>query len=166
MTIQNLQTLERIWTIIKNEGDIMKRLLCSVLVLILLPALAGAIDLEEFNVMAGVLGAAELDMANAKKADNHIGFTQDGCFVYFDEKDGEIANIFIQGEGDVFLSYCCAAIHVFDPDGSTTQNHGQLLTMYLMAHTSSEYQTGQTSTGNFFFLEASDGMYMFMIGES
>ena len=144
----------------------MKRIICVLLALCLLPAFAFAIDLTEFNVFASVLGASELDIKDASVSGNHIGFVKDGCKIYIDEKGGKIDGIYIDGQGDSFLAYCSAAVHVFDPNGSTTQNNGQLLTMYLMAHETTDYMTGQTQNDYYFFVQKQDNSFFFMIGET
>ena len=145
---------------------IMKKLVCILLILCVLPAWAFALDLSEFNLFASILGAPELEMKNAKTSGKHTGFIQNDCYIYIDESNGKIDGIYIDGKGDEYLAYCCAAIHVFDPTGDTTKNHGQLLSMYLMAHTQAEHQTGQTGSGYFFFIEPSDNGFFFLIGES
>ena len=144
----------------------MKRLLCVLLILCVLPVCASALDLDEFNTCSVVMGASELDIANAKIAGQYTGFIQDNCFIYFDEEGGKLKNIFIDGQGDSFLAYCCAAIHVFDLNGDKTRNYGQLLIMYMLSHTEEGHRTGQTSNGTFFFMEQSEKGFMFMIGES
>lgn len=148
----------------KNEGETMKRFVCVFLILCLLPVCAFAVDLDEFNIFASVIGAPELDSATAQNVNGYSRFIQGDCSIIFSEKDGK-SNIFVQGSGDEFLAYCCAAIHVFDLNGNTTSNHGQLLTMYFLAHTETEHQTGQTSNGYFFFIEPREAGYMFMIGD-
>ena len=141
----------------------MKRFLCVMLIACILPVCAFALDLSEFNIFAAVVGAPEL--TGGKTAGNYTGFVQDDCFVYFDESGNKLSGIYIEGKGDTFLAYCCAALHVFDPNGKTTVNHGQLLTMYLIAHKETEHQTGQTTNGKYFFLEPSEKGFMFTIGE-
>lgn len=144
----------------------MKRLFCALLILCLLPVCACALDLYEFNVFASVVGVDELDESAGKTAGKYTGFVKDDCHIYFVESDGKLTNIFIEGKGDNFISYCCAAIHVFDVNGNKTSNHGQFLTMYLIAHTQEGHQTGQTSNGYYFFIEPSEKGFTFMIGES
>ena len=144
----------------------MKRIICAILVLCMLPACASALDLEEFNAMAYVLGASEIDVSALKTAGKYSGIVQDECSLYFEETAGKLSGIYIDGTGDKFLAYCCAAIRVFDPTGSTTANHGQLLTMYLMAHTHKDHHTGQTSNGYYFFIEPSETGFLFIIGDS
>lgn len=144
----------------------MKRIICALLILCIIPACAFAIDLEEFNVFASVLGAQEIDESALKVAGKYMGIVQTDCNLYFEEEEGKLKSIFIDGKGEDFLAYCCAAIHVFDPDGNTTTNHGQLLSMMLLARTSKEHQTGQTSTGYYFFIEPSEKGFLFLIGES
>lgn len=143
----------------------MKKIFCLLLILCLLPSCAFALDLDEFNIFAAVVGAEELNIANGKTSGNYTGFVQGDCHIYFSEEGGKLTDIFVEGNGDDFLAYCCAAMHVFDPNGNTTNNHGQFLTMYFLAHMETEHQTGQTSNGLFFFLEPSEKGYMFMIGE-
>ena len=143
----------------------MKKLFMFVLVLCLLPVYSFALDLDEFNVFASTLGAQELDINEAKVSGKHTGFKKDDCYIYIDEDGGKISGIYVDGKGDNYLAYCCAAIHVFDPSGNTTQNHGQLLTMYLLAHKQKEHQTGQTGNGYFFFIEPSENGFFFMIGD-
>lgn len=144
----------------------MKRFLCALIILCLLPICASALDLSEFNAMAYVLGASEIDESKLKTNGNYSGIIQDDCSIYFIEESGKLIQIYIVGEGDKFLAYCCAALKVFDPSGSTTTNHGQLLTMYLLAHMHTEHQTGQTENGKFFFVEQDEKGFGFMIGES
>ena len=148
------------------KGDCMKRIICVLLILCMIPAFSFAVDLDEFNTFSSVLGASELDMNEAKVSGKHIGFVKDGCNVYIDEVNGKIDGIYIQGQGDSYLAYCCAAVHVFDPNGNTTQNHGQVLTMYLMAHETNEYMTGQTQNGYYFFIQKQDNGFFFLIGEA
>ena len=143
----------------------MKRVACVLLLLCLIPVCAFAIDIDEFNAFASVLGASELNMEESKTSGIHTGFMKDDCKIYFDEIDGKLDGIYVDGQGDSFLAYCCAALHLFDPDGQTSINHGQLLTMYLMAHKTDNYQTGQTQNGYYFFMEKQDGGFFFMIGE-
>ena len=140
----------------------MKRLLCAVLVLILLPVLAVASDFEEFNLYASVLGANELDPEKSRSSDVYTQYEQDGCSVGFEMKDGSVSSVFIDGDGVSFLAYCCAALHIFDPDGSATSNHGQLLTAYLLSKNADEYSAGQTTNGKYFFVTYADGQYSFM----
>lgn len=148
----------------RNErGSLMKKIICVILLVCIFPACAFALDLSEFNLFAAVVGVPEL--TGGKTSGNYTGFVQDDCFIYFDESGGKLSGIYIEGKGDTFLAYCCAAIHVFDKNGKTTVNHGQLLTMYLMAHTETEHQTGQTTNGVAFFVEPSEKGYTFMIGE-
>ena len=143
----------------------MKRFFCALMTLIFLPAFAFALDLQDFNDYAAVLGASEIDIKQAKKSGKYTGIVSDDCSIYFVEENEKLQSIIIDGKGDSYLAYCCAAIRTFDPSGSTTQNHGQLLTMYLLAHNASEHQTGQTSNGIFFFVEPSKTGFLFMIGE-
>ena len=142
----------------------MKRFLCAVIILCFVPIFAVALDLSEFNACSAVLGAPELDLSDAKTVDEYTRFISDKCFIFFVEDGGNLQSIYIDGQGDSFLAYCCAALHLFDPSGSTN-NHGQLLTMYLMAHRDAEHQAGQTTNGLFMFVEPSDNGYLFMIGE-
>ena len=145
----------------------MKKIICILLVLCIFPVCAFALDLDEFNVFASVVGVSELDINEAKVSDFHYGFVKEGCKIYIDEKvKGKIDGIYIIGKGDSFLAYCCAAIHVFDQHTSSSSNYGQLLTMYLMAHTTEEYQAGETQNGYLFFIQKTDGEYMFLIGEA
>lgn len=144
----------------------MKRFLCLLLILCIIPACVFAIDIDEFNACSAVLGAKELDIANAESAGKYTRFTQDDCSIIFQEESGKLKNIFVEGKGDEYLAYCCAAIHVFDPKGDTTKNFGQLIIMYLTAHRTTEHQTGQTSNGNYFFIEQTENGFMLMVGEN
>lgn len=144
----------------------MKRFVCALLILCLLPICSNALDLSEFNAMSYVLGASEIDESKLKINGKYSGIMQDGCSIYFIEESGKLNQINIYGEGDKFLAYCCAAIKMFDPNGDTTTNHGKLLTMYLLAHMHTEYQAGQTTNGKFFFVEPDEKGFVFMIGES
>lgn len=141
----------------------MKRLLCAVLVLILLPVLAVASDFDDFNTFASVLGANELDPEKSRSSDVYTQYEQDGCSVGFETENGSIKSVFIDGDGVSFLAYCCAAIHIFDPDGSATSNHGQFLTSYLLSKNADEYSAGQTTNGKYFFVTYENGQYSFML---
>lgn len=143
----------------------LKRIICLVVSLCLLPVFAHALDLSEFNAFASVLGSPEVNESELKTAGKYKGTSSQGCNLYFEEIGSALNSIFINGEGTDFLAYCCAAIHAFDPNGDTTSNHGQLLTMYFLARTQTEHQTGQTSNGLFFFIEPSDNGFLFLIGK-
>ena len=150
----------------KNErGLTMKRFLCALLILCFVPICAFALDLSEFNIYASVLGSPEINEDELKSSGKYKGITQGDSNIYFEEDENELNSIFVDGNGEDFLAYCCAAIHVFDPNGDTTRNHGQLLTMYFLARTKTEHQTGETSNGLYFFIEPSEKGFLFMIGK-
>lgn len=140
----------------------MKRFFAVLLCCLLIASTACAAKVSDMSDYAAVLGASELEKGDVR--DPYIRFVQDGCTIMIKMDSGEMVNVFIEGTGDQFLAYCAAALCVFDPDGRTN-SFGQLLTMYLLAHTQEGHQDGKTSVGDFFFIEPSEDHFLFSIAK-
>ena len=135
----------------------MKRFLALLLICLLIAPCAFAATLNDYEDYSVVLGGSVLKDGDARG--DFIRFIQDGCTITIKRDSEEIIMIVIEGKGDPFLSYCSAALAVFDNEGKTNCL-GQLLTMYLLSPGKTDHQTGQTSKGDFFFLEnKDDGLY-------
>ena len=146
----------------KGES-IMKRFLCVLIVFLLIVPSAFAVDYAGFSDIAAVFGASELDPSNGKQVGGNIQFILDNCSVGFSEENGELKAVFIDGKGDSFIAYCCAAFYLLDPDGDRMANYGQFITAYLLAHTTeNEYTYGTTSNGIIFFIQPGNDSFSFM----
>lgn len=149
------------------KGEIsVKRIICALLILFMLPACAFALDLDDFNMCAYIFGEPEIDPSSGKTVKNYVMFESDGCTVSFKEENGTIMNISVNGDGVPFLAYSMAAIMVFDPDSANlTSNAGQLLSMFLMNRKESEETYGTIAAGGFFAIGKNENGYIFIVGK-
>ena len=115
------------------KGDNMKKLIAILLVLLMITPSALALDLTDFNMYAEIFGENELKGGVSSQTKNGVFtfFNFEGGQVAFREVDGSINSISVYGKGDIFITYCCAAIMAIDQDSShAVQNFG-FFTFYL-----------------------------------
>lgn len=108
----------------------MKRFFCMCLVLLMFVPSAYALNIDDFNLYAGVFGEAELSDGKEKKTESGIvtKFDTVSGLITFTEKDGKLNSINIYGKGDDFISYCCAAIMTADTDSkNASENFGAFI---------------------------------------
>lgn len=144
----------------------MKRLLCVILILCVIPVVASATDyIDRFNDYAAVFGLRGVE-GNGQTVKSKTMYIVDGSYVGFqeDENTGELSSIFVSGEGDNLLIYTISAICVME----NTTNHfsdncGLLLTQYLMCRMKQETVYFSTKGGLFVLVEPYNGEYMTVI---
>lgn len=151
----------------KNErGIYMKKLLCLLLALCLLPACAFAVSVEDFNMYASIFGEPELDTSSGKTSNSYIFFESEDCIISFKEENGEIKTIIVNGDGIPFIVYSMAAIMAFDQDSSNfTDNAGRFMTMFLLNRTATETETGYLPAGYYYAFSKDERGYVFLIGK-
>lgn len=114
-----------------------KRIICAVLVLCLVPvcALAGFTKdyVEDFNILAELFGVQELGKTPVHTADGLITYETKGGFVGFSVESGELRGVSVTDSGDNFLVYSVILLMVLE--SSTTNimdNSGFILSTYMM----------------------------------
>lgn len=142
----------------------MKRLVCVLLILCVLPVCAFGIDFDGFNQYAEVFGAKEIDPSSAIQANGLSFCSVGGQRVTFSEDDGALKRIFIEGDGVDFLAYSMAAIMMFDSSENYSANAGQLLSAFLLSRSENE-SYGTTVSGCLFLIQKQDKGYVFTIGK-
>ena len=125
---------------------------------------AFAANLGGFGEIAKAFGANELKPENGQQVNQYVQFIQDDCTIFFEMDGDDVKTISIDGKGDAFIAYCCAAFFLIDPKGDTTANYGQFITAYLLAHTTSDkYTYGKTSNGLPFGIKPENGIFSFVV---
>ena len=142
----------------------MKRFLCTLLVLCLIPVCVSAVDLSDFNMYAYIFGEDEIDLSAGRTSKAFTIYESNGCTIAFKEEDGEIKTIVVEGDGLPFVSYAMAAIMFFAPDSSDfVLNSGRFLSQFLMFRRKQETEMGTLSTGANFQITTSDKGALFMV---
>ena len=167
MTVLRLRTSEHLWTIILNErGMKMKRFVCALLVLCLIPVCAFCVDLDEFNMYASIFGEEELDADSGQTQDSRTFYRPGDCIVAFNEKGSSVNSIMVNGDGIPFLAYSMAAIMYFDPSSENySANAGQFFSTFLLCRNKSEESYGSLVNGEYIVVEKIDKGYMFIVGK-
>ena len=148
----------------------MKRIICAVLVLFLLPVCASAVwtddYLEDFSIYAELFGAPELDKSTAFTSDVLTLYSAGKSMVGFSTESGKLKGVTVFAEGDDFLIYSMAALSLLEKSNANfTYNCGALLAAYLMCHKDNgEARTGVTKDGLFFMVQIyKDPQYMLIV---
>ena len=145
----------------------MKKLFALLILAVMLVSSASAVDIEEFNVYANVMGASDLGEPNQTKETSGgtlIQYVSDGTRVIFREDGGKLKAVYVIGEGDAFLQYSAATMAFIDTDTKNAmENFGGLLYYYLRAHTSSDPQVGYLASGAVYGVEKKEDGYQFIV---
>lgn len=142
----------------------MKKFIAILLACLMIVPSAFAVDLNTFNLYAGLFGAPEISEADGDARDDVIQFKQAGCTITIRHENGKINLGLVQGDGDAFLAYCLAMIMEFDPSSvNVAHNGGQLLLYYLMGKEEPGKHMGQTVSGCYFTVEQEGEGYSFTI---
>ena len=137
----------------------MKRIACVVLIMILLPACALAVNLDLFNDYAGLFGEPELK--DGTFDGKYTVFNSEGCTIYFREMEDDLI-IYVEGDGDPFFAYSVAAIMYIEPDSSAfAYNCGILLSTFLLNREGQG--TAHTMAGNLIMIQKRNDGYMFAV---
>lgn len=143
----------------------MKRFLCALMILCLVPVCAFCADLDDFNMYASIFGEEEIDSKTLTKYPPYSMYNASGCTVAFYEDGGKVTRIIVEGDGDAFFAYSMAAIMFFDSSSEDfAENAGQLLSSFLLCRNSSEGSAGQTKTGEIIYVEKAEKGYRFIVG--
>ena len=141
------------------KGDTMKRIVCAVLILCLLPVCALAVDLDLFNEYASVFGVPELK--DGTFDGKYTIFNSEGCTIYFREMEDDLI-IYVEGDGDPFIEYSVAAIMYIEPDSSAfSSNCGAFLSLFLLNREGQG--TAMTKAGNMLLIQNRGDAYMFAV---
>ena len=150
----------------KNEGDGMKRFLCALLVLCLIPVCVSAADFSDFNMYAYLFGEEEIDFASGVASGNFVICHSDGCTVSYKEEDGEVKTIVVEGDGLPFVAYAMAAIMFFEPDSSSyIINAGRFLSAFLLFRRDHEPVTRQVTLDTYFGIRDSEKGFLVLVGK-
>ena len=147
----------------------MKRIVCAVLGLCLLPVCASAVwtddYFEDFNIYAYLFGAQELDKESAYPADGLTLYPVKNGAVGFTTESGELKGITVFGEGDDFLIYSMAALSLLEKSNANfTYNCGALLAAYLMCHKDKDKERmGVTKDGIVFMVQTFNNQEQYMM---
>lgn len=146
-----------------KEGKKMKRFLCSLLILCIVPVLACANDYTDFNIYASMFGAEEMDFSKPQTVNGKDVFPAGEGFVGLESTNGTTTSVSVSGKGDAFLIYSMAAISIIENNNTNfVANCGQLLSSYLMAQKGTE-RTSMTKDGHFFTIQPYNDMFLFVI---
>lgn len=141
----------------------MKKFLCVLLILCLVPVLACANDYTDFNIYASMFGAEEIDFSKPQTVNGKDVFPAGEGFVGLESGSGATVSISVSGKGDAFLIYSMAAISIIENNNTNfVANCGQLLSSYLMAQKGTE-RTSMTKDGHFFTIQPYNDMFLFVI---
>ena len=141
----------------------MKRFICSLLILCIVPVLACANDYTDFNIYASMFGAEEIDFSTPQTVNGKDVFVAGDGFVGLESKDGTTTSVSVFGKGDSFLIYSMAAISIIENKNTNfVTNCGQLLSSYLMSQNGTE-QKSMTKDGHFFMIQPYNNMFLFVI---
>ena len=148
-----------------ERGMDMKKLLCLLLALCLLPACAFAVDIDDFNTYAYVFDVPELG-ESVGESNGYVFYESDGCIISLKEENGEINSVVINGDGISFMAYAMAAIMVIDSDSShLSDNAGQFISMFMMNRNKEKETYGYLAAGGFFVISKNDKGYIFLAGK-
>lgn len=137
----------------------MKKLLCILLAVLILPAGALAVDVSGVNDYLSVFGEPELSGGTVNG--NFTIYTAGSCRVLF--RDGG-SSIFVDGGGANFLALCTAAAMSLEADNSGfTYNAGVILSNYLLARGSEEEKITFTQGGNAIIFSPQNGGIVFVV---
>lgn len=141
----------------------MKRFICSLLILCLVPVLACANDYTDFNIYASMFGAEEIDFSKTQTVNGKDVFHAGDGFVGLESANGITTSVSVSGKGDAFLFYSMAAISIIENNNTNfVANCGQLLSSYLMAQKGTE-RTSMTKDGHFFTIQPFEDGFLFVI---
>ena len=145
-----------------------KRIICAVLVLCLLPAcaLAGFSKdyVEDFNILAELFGAPELENTPLYTSDGMTTYKMGDGFCGFSVDSGELRGVSTTETGEAFL--ICSVIMLMVLEGSATNimdNCGVLFSTYMMCKMNKgEQRTATTDSGILIMVEkyGSENQYM------
>lgn len=134
----------------------MKRIICAVLILCILPVCALAVDLDLFNEYASVFGVPELK--DGTFDGKYTTFISEDCTIYFREMEDDLI-IYVEGDNDPFFAYSVAAIMYIEPDSSAfSENCGIFLSNFLLQNS-----TAHTKAGNLIMIQKRENGYMFAV---
>ena len=109
----------------------MKKALCLFLALLLLPAVASAVDVSSINNYLSVFGQPEL--VDGVFDGKYTVYSAGACNVYFRELEDDLI-IYVDGDGANYLALCTAATMSLEEDNSGfAYNAGVILSNYLLA---------------------------------
>ena len=145
-----------------------KRIVCAVLVLCLLPAcaLAGFSKdyVEDFNILAELFNVQELGKTAAYNSDGMALYTFNGGMVGFSVHAGELDGVTVTGTGENFLIYSVIAFMVLESSAKNIVDHsGILFSTYLMCRQDNGKERTAVADGGIIFMIKSygeDGQYM------
>lgn len=144
----------------------MKRLLCVILFLCVIPVVASATDyIDRFNDYAAVFGLRGVE-GNGQTVKGKTMYVVDGSYVGFQENEntGELYSMFVSGEGDNLLIYTISAICVMEnTTDNFSDNCGLLLTHYLTCRMKQETVYFSSKGGLTVLIESYNGKYMTII---
>ena len=148
----------------KNErGTPMKRVLCVLLALCVLPVFANASPFDSFCGYVYAIGKTDFDDSQKTVKDGRDVYTTATGLVVFQLDSGTLKTISVCGYGDEFLVNVFAAICTVE-GGATNllDNYSEFMMRYFEAHTG-EKQTSMTKGGFVYIVRPFNDGYMFII---
>ena len=141
----------------------MKRIICFLLVVCLIPACASAINITMFNEFVSFFGEEKLE--SGKEINESIVFSSNGCLILFEEDEtGNIKTITVGGSGDSFLAYSLAAVMYFDQSTANFEkNAGKLFVAFLMCRASETERVATLEAGATLVLGKNGSDYVCML---
>ena len=136
----------------------MKRFLCTLLVLCLVPLCVYAGELDEFNKYAVMFGVDAIDESIGEDTGNNMIMFKTGTISIGKEP----ASLAVFGTGEPFFMYCMAAICSLEGQDHFTGNCGMLLSSYILCK-NGEDQTRVTYGGHGFSMSTFNDIYLFVV---
>ena len=156
----------------------MKRFICALLILCLIPSFAFGmptveqmiaslngsvpIDLESFNDYAAVFGVSEISMDSGVDEEGCWMFEADGVALGFFHEAENVTSVVVEGDGIPFLMYCMAAILSGNAE-YLERDAGYFFSMYLLTRANGEEHYNKTTLMRTMYLAPSEKGYRFII---